>query len=204
VVVPSPPTGIAILDRETTEAGTPNYNHIVYAKVAPLYAHDALAVLRSDPLRYLHAVAAAGSLFFRPASDYEYFKGFRRRVPAWDGLYRVGLYGQLTATGPGVPGSEGFPLAISVPNVGWFIVVAMPLLLWLGVRRLRAAHGAGDIAAAGTLAFIVTTIVYLLVVATALNIGENQRYRFMTEPFLFVLAGAARLPKSRTGAGRAP
>jgi len=54
-----------------------------------------------------------------------------------------------------------------------------------------------DDAAAGTLAFIIATVVYLVLVATALNIGENQRYRFMTEPFLFILAAAARLPRPR-------
>jgi hypothetical protein len=192
-----PTTGIAVLDRETITSGAPNYNHAVYAMVAPLYARDALHVLASNPARYLHAVAAAASLFFRPASDYEYFKGFRRRLPTWDALYRVGVYGQLTATGPGVPGSEGFPLAISVPSIGWFILLATPLLLWLGIRRLRAAARSGDGAAAGTLAFIVGTIVYVVLVATMLNIGENQRYRFMIEPLLFVLCGAARPPKAR-------
>ena len=51
--------------------------------------------------------------------------------------------------------------------------------------------------AAGTLAFIIATVVYLVLAATALNIGENQRYRFMTEPFLFILGAAARLPRPR-------
>src|SRR5262249_36089057 len=115
----------------------------------------------------------------------------------WDALYRFALYGQLTAAGPGVAGPAGFPLAISAPNIGWFILLAMPLLLWLGIRRLRAAARIGDDAAAGTLAFIIATVVYLVLVAIALNVGENQRYRFMTEPFLFILAAAAR-------AGRRP
>ncbi|MDX2167165.1 MAG: hypothetical protein SF182_08885 [Deltaproteobacteria bacterium] len=191
VVALPPPTGIAVLDVESTESGSPNYNHAAYATVAPLYAHEALRLLASHPARYLHASAAAASLFFRPASDYEYFRDFRQRMPRWDALYRFGLYGQLTAGGPGVAGPAGFPLAVSAPNIGWFILLTTPLLLWLGLCRRRAAARRGDQAAAGTLAFIIVTIVYLMLVGTLLNIGENQRYRFMTEPFLFVLAAVA-------------
>lgn len=203
VVTLPPPSGVPVLDLESTENGRPNYNHVVYAMVARLYARDALHVLASNPAHYLHAVAAAASLFFRPASDYEYFKDFQRRMPAWDALYRFALYGQLAAAGAGVPGPAGFPLAVSAPNIGWFILLAMPLLLWLGVRRLRAAARMGDGAATGTLAFIIGTVVYVVLFATALNIGENQRYRFMTEPFLFILGAAARLPRTpRLGASK--
>jgi hypothetical protein len=196
VVAPPPARGVAVLDLEQRENGTPNYNHRIYALAAPLYRHDALHVLAGDPFRYAHAVAAATSLFFRPANDYEYFSDFRRRMPRWDALYGRVLYGQLTAAGRGVPGEAGFPLAVSAPNIGWFILLATPLLLWLGVRRLRDAVRAGDSAGAGTLAFIVGTIVYIVLVATMLNIGENQRYRFMTEPLLFILAACARRPHS--------
>ena len=204
VVTLPPARGIPVLDLESTENGRPNYNHVVYAMVAPLYARDALHVLAGTPAHYVHALAAAASLFFRPASDYEYFKGFRHRIPAWDALYRFGLYGQFTAAGPGVPGSAGFPLAVSAPNIGWFILLAMPLLLWLGVRRLRVAARIGDDAAAGTLAFIIATVVYLVLVGTMLSIGENQRYRFMTEPFLFILGAAARLPRTPRENGPPP
>jgi hypothetical protein len=196
VVTLPPPRGIPVLDLESTENGRPNYNHVVYAIVAPLYGRDALHVLTSNPPHYLNAVAAAASLFFRPASDYEYFRDFQHRIPIWDALYRYALYGQLTAPGPGVAGPVGFPLAVSAPNIGWFILLAMPLLLGLGIRRVRAAARLGDDAAAGTLAFMIATVVYLVLVATALNIGENQRYRFMTEPFLFILGAAARLART--------
>ncbi len=196
VVALPPASGIPALDLESAENGTPNYNHVVYAMVAPLYARDAVRVLAGNPAHYAHAVAAAASLFFRPASDYEYFKGFRYRMRMWDALYRFGLYGQFTAAGPGVAGPAGFPLAVSAPNIGWFILLALPVLLWLGVRRMRDATRSGYDASAGTLAFMIATVVYLVLVATALNIGENQRYRFMTEPFLFALGAAARLPKT--------
>jgi hypothetical protein len=196
-----PPTGIPVLDLESTEQGTPNYNHVVYAMVAPMYARDAVHVLASDPTRYAHAVAAAASLFFRPASDYEYFSDFRRRIPKWDSLFRLGLYGQLTAVRSGMPGEAGFPLAVSAPNIGWFILFGLPMLLWLAGRRLRVAARTDDSAVAGTLAYIIITVVYLVLVATTLNIGENQRYRFMTEPFLFILAATARLPTANRPTG---
>src|SRR5262249_1718458 len=52
-----PATGIPVLDLEYTENGRPNYNHLVYAMVAPLYARDALRVLAGNPTHYVHAAA---------------------------------------------------------------------------------------------------------------------------------------------------
>jgi hypothetical protein len=180
-------SGIRILDLEST--GRPNYN----PRRSAVYGRDALHY--HHPTHYLHAVAAA------TASS---SVGQRLRILQGFPAQHTGLMRCIdcalrpaTAAGPGVPGSVGFPLAVSAPNIGWFILLAMPLLLWLGVRRVRAAARNGDDAAAGTLAFMMATVVYLVLVATALNIGENQRYRFMAEPFLFILAAAARLPRPR-------
>jgi hypothetical protein len=39
--------------------------------------------------------------------------------------------------------------------------------------------------------FIVISALYVYVTGTALDFGENYRYRFLIEPLFFVLAGVA-------------
>jgi hypothetical protein len=58
-----------------------------------------------------------------------------------------------------------------------------------GIASARVA--ARDEARAGTLTFMVVTIIYLTVVAIGLNVGENQRYRFLLDAFLWVLLASA-------------
>lgn len=144
-------------------------------------------MMREQPLLYVRGLCAATSLFFRPASDYEYFGGFRRRVPAWHWIYHVFLYGQLTAPDRVETRAEARDLRSLVRRIGWFILVGTPLLMLYGFVRLRAARRAHDRSFAGTMAFILITVSYLIAVAVGLNVGENQRYRFLIEPFLFVL-----------------
>jgi hypothetical protein len=186
---PLPPTGVTVLDDEYNSAGKTNYHHRIYAAVAPHYAADAARVLRAEPWLYARGLADAASLFFRPASDFEYFGGLRRHAPRWQWLYHTVLYGQLTAPPPEQKETraEAHDLRALARRIGWFILFGVPLLFVHGCARLRAARRAGDASGAATLAFLLLTIAYLSAVAIGLNVGENQRYRFLLEPFLFVL-----------------
>ncbi|MEO8603647.1 MAG: hypothetical protein ABI629_13825 [bacterium] len=187
-----PASGVPTLDRETADSGNANFNHLAYVSVSTRYRRDAMTVIGMYPGAYLHAVAAATSLFFRPANDYEYFTGFRHSMPLWNALYSRLLCGQWTPAGPvKLNGRFNFDLSNTVPSIGWFILIGMPLLAVLGLRRLRMAHRDGDVATAATLAFILITLAYATFVGVALNIGENERYRFVLEPFLFILWAAA-------------
>jgi hypothetical protein len=183
------PTGIAALDDEYTSGGTTNYNHLAYVAVSRRYAADALRIVRVEPWLYARGIATAASLFFRPASDFEYFRALRKHARGWQWLYHTLLYGQLSA--PPVEQKETRAEAhdprVLVRRIGWFILFGMPLLVLHGVSRLRAAHRLGDDSGAATLAFLLLTIAYLAAVALGLNVGENQRYRFLLEPFLYIL-----------------
>lgn len=188
-----PRTGVALLDDEHTVAGTPNFHHRIYASVAKYYAADAVRIMLHEPWLLGLGVRAAASLFFRPASDFEYFRGFGHCIQMWQRLYHIVVYGQLNAPpwSQKETRAEAHDLDALARRIGWFIVVGMPLLIWHGISRMRAAAAVPDEAGVATFALVVVTIIYLTIVAIGLNVGENQRYRFLLEPFLWVLLASA-------------
>ena len=188
-----PHTGVAILDDEFTTAGTPNFHHRMYAAVSRHYAADAVRIMWREPWLLVRGWCAAASLFFRPASDFEYFRGFGHRLLPWQRLYHTAVYGAFFAppwSNKETP-AEAHDLRALVHRIGWFILIGMPLLIWHGISQARVAVAARDEARAGTLTFMVVTIIYLTVVAIGLNVGENQRYRFLLDAFLWVLFASA-------------
>jgi hypothetical protein len=75
--------------------------------------------------------------------------------------------------------------------VGIMLVIGIPLLLLYGIRSIRQNSNAGlrGRALSITLAFIVGTMLWIMVVGILFECGENYRFRFMTEPYCFLLLG---------------
>jgi hypothetical protein len=79
---------------------------------------------------------------------------------------------------------------------------------WLGVfgwcyveaRRALVDPAARTDPRIVVMGFLVLTALYVYVLATTIELGENYRYRFMLEPLFFVLAAAALTTAARRGA----
>jgi hypothetical protein len=78
----------------------------------------------------------------------------------------------------------------------WCAVIAFACVgAWQGLR----GGGPDGRPRAIVMAFVAGTAVYLYVLSTAIELGENYRYRFLVEPLMFVLAGAAITAALRQG-----
>jgi hypothetical protein len=203
-VVPArEPTGVAVLDDElkgvyvnppTAGGFRQNFNNLTYVDVSNRYLEDAVRTVRMRPGTYLRAVTTACDLFFRPTSDFFTLAGNRQRVGGLESLYNVAVYGVVSSR----PGASLFPdhnvkrYGHAPGRIAWLAILAYavvlvwaPLALWRG--RRRADHqGLPPL----VLGFLWSTVLYVMVVGNALEVGENNRFRLYTEPLVLVLLGA--------------
>ncbi len=184
--------------------GGPNLNHWLMARVMQEYERDAWRVIRHHPRLYLRAVLRAGLIFLAPPAEHPTFRVKRQAIAGWERLYSRFVYGAPDASWPGTHShrSRWLPTRDLLGRVSWLwlglVLALLPAAAWRALRQPREpAHS--------TLLFILFNVLYVAVVANLGEYGENNRFRMMIEPLVWVaLAAAAQQGIERLRARRAP
>lgn len=170
------PTGIPALDREEKMPPCfgPNLNHIGYIAVSSKKLEDAVHLIRSDPYRFALNVLDALKIYFKPAS--ESLSGLENAKHLWFLKYWFEALG--------LPEPHGFGPA-------WPIVIWYGLVVGYGfvVTARGVFKKPQDIPFHTTIAFMWITIVYTTGVANLTEIWENNRVRFMVDPYAWLIFG---------------
>lgn len=187
---------VPVLTEARRANGNPNFNHGAYIGIARTFLEDAKAVHARDPSIWRQSTRDAWRIHFLPIHDYTFFHRSRRDAgPRMRAIER--FYERISGSGfADWDWDEPFPPIEERPGWGWAAMIGFAVLFALVYAwRRRAAR-----ARAATLIFCAATIVFVAVVGNSLELGENQRFRFLSEPlsvalvfFLFdrVLAFAA-------------
>jgi hypothetical protein len=183
------PTGVPVLDQEVKPSGVPNFNNSFFVAVSRQYGRDALRILAARPAAYLRGLAESYLLYFLPSSAYlfldnnvAHIKGLARLESILDGRFVYHFDRSLRQTQPGRYYLQGFL------NTGWFLIIAYLLVLVLGiVLSLRPAYSK---LRSSSVFFIWFNVAWMTLVANALEVGENNRFRFVTDPLVFALLAA--------------
>lgn len=186
------PWGVPVLDRVRKLTGAYNFNHISLIEVNKRYTQDSLRTIRIFPGSYLRGVLIANRLFLSPASMNAYFsKENRLAVVPVEMVYNPLVYGALSALKKTEQPHFGYSGKYAVEvNTGNLLVLGLPLVFLYGFLKLvRAYLGRGSLgrAEAITLAYILFNTLYIYMIGTLLELGENYRYRFLQEPLTLIL-----------------
>jgi len=186
-------TGIPALDEETKpdwpDVGDPNLNNLAYVQISRQEVRDAVWVILHRPGAYARGVWRSIKYYFEPASEDLPFLQ-RQYIERWCEFFEWFLYL------PGLPKLSIDPredLRPYIPVKGaapstvlMLILPALALYALVSTWRAWVARGlneAGDV----TMLFITLNILYLTVFGTMVNFGENNRYRYLLDPFYIVL-----------------
>ncbi len=176
-VMPLPAaSGIAVLDRAVKSGGSPNYHAKGYLPVSRHYLDGALWTIRHEPGPYLRVVRGAVWLFFNPSTDHAPVERNRQQMRAYDELVTRAVYLRtpyLLRLGVGILAAYIFAGAYALV-VMWQLVVA---------RRPATPE-------ASTVLFMAFTCLYVFLVSTLFEAGENQRMRFVLDPLTLALVAA--------------
>lgn len=173
--------------RKSTKAV--NFNHGAYPAIARAYLRDARTLIRERPDVYLASVVDAFAKFLLDPSLVLFLETNRQRMGAYAGVWTGGLYGlvlePLPDDRPVTP--RDFEYRMRAWGLGFVLLAlgSVGVALLRGLRELR--DDGGDRALGATLWFVAFTIVYVALVGNALELGENNRFRFMIEPLIFAL-----------------
>jgi hypothetical protein len=197
-----PHTGVPALDI-VIENGHTNYNNRAYIAISNRYLKDVLHFVARHPDVYVRRVADGYRVASTSAADYIAFRANRAHIGAFVGLENR-LLGQVHDLVPPAPTS-------AVPGwgeVAWLVVLQYGAVVLAGaVVALRALRRRGrpHPVAQVTFLLIACTVGYATIVDNVLEFGDNNRFRFETDPLVWVAAVAlfsialTRLGRQRVG-----
>lgn len=190
---PQEKTGIPLLDNEIKSAGFPNLNQLSYIFLSHQYAKDSLHAIERHPLNYLKNVIHNFYYYFIPSSYYPFVHVNRMSIYYYERAYNALIYGRWldTIDRPQNSGEDKWfdPLELLL-NTGTIVALSYGSIVlfysWYAWISYKTHSGAAVYA---TIVFLLINIVFITFVSNITEYGENQRYRYETEPSAFVLVG---------------
>jgi hypothetical protein len=179
---------VPVLAAAVKSNGEPNFNHEHYLILGQLYRDAALREIAREPGRYARTVARNVLYMLQPVlvlPGRAPNGSFERYVDVWERFVGLRVVVQV-GEAAGKPLYTFYYLAYSV----W------PLALLFGLWAWWRSRGPAEALALGgdrrpLLAFLLLSIVWVLAIGSTLEVGENQRFRFYTDPFTGVLIAIA-------------
>jgi len=182
---------------ETKTTGTANFNHLGYVAISDDYLRDAAWVLRHRPGAYLRSVREAWEVYFRSPSDLRFLgitniDALRPATDAYDAVF----FGRWAA------GENAAPQY-------WLLRLGLPLVFAYGLVCALGRAGGRELDRSQRIAvgFLCFNIAYVALVGNLLELGENNRFRFETDPLSLCLLGLlldrSLIPRSRGVVARA-
>ncbi len=161
-------TGISVLDQTVKKSGRTNFNNSGYIKISRLALSDAIYVIKNYPQVYFSGIVKAFTLYFDSPTKYKLLTANVFRIKTYNKLYNAFIYGSSLGT---KTGDISIVLNLLVLFISGFLLIN---------RRL-------NIMVRGFIAFALLNIFYVMCVGNLLELGENNRFRYYTEIFNFIL-----------------
>jgi hypothetical protein len=174
-------TGIPLLDLAETSLGTRNFHHLVYAEASSYYLHDAIYIITHDPASYLRSIWQAFYIYFHSASDFEPVVENREHIRALDTAWNRLFYAQWQSDESSIDRN----VSRSPAHVGWWIATALVAVVIMAIRFIRKRHLEDRHVL--VVSFMLFNILFVTVAGNLLDIGENNRFRFVIDPLIVML-----------------
>jgi hypothetical protein len=201
----TPTTGIPVLDETRKSGGALNFNNLAYIDISREYLRDDLWVIRHRPTAFMQGLVFSASLYVSPVGDYVFFHEARTNIEPWARAYQVlakpmqlpwhPLLRMMLGEGEVERRLSSMTAASDVLRLGGpsiVLLVLFPTLIVYGVARLiRLGRRRKDSISpeSACLAFVLVAIAYSSALNLLFECGENNRLRYVIDPFYVLLAG---------------
>jgi hypothetical protein len=171
--------------RKSTDAI--NYNHLAYIGISDQHLADSFWVITHRPRCFLYGVAKAWFLYFWPSSEYSFLAANRSQLGALIPVLNYVAYGKLPFDLTQV---RGLPLHTDGERyIYLFLLIGLPAVLIYGVWRALDPRNDEPINRRLLLLLVCFNIAFVALIGNLFEVGENNRFRFMTDPLSAALLG---------------
>ena len=171
--------------------GCPNYNHYGYIAISREHLKAARFILRHQKSRYLSAVAEAWLTWCRPAWQYGFLLKNIAHIHGYiDAVSAVSFWGRFDPAPFFIRVFGAYTGPIEFASSCIFMGVALLLTAATGIIGLRGMW-TRSLPFGRVMAFMAMTVWYVAVIGNALECGENNRFRALSDPLIFVCVALA-------------
>jgi hypothetical protein len=182
---------------------TLNYNHYGYIDLSRKLKKEFVSIIKNKPSAYLKGSVVTSIIYFAPSSNY--FAPSRESsivelnygiIQKWDNLYNRFIYGQPLAWSPNKLKNYLTNKFQIKPTESWRLLSPGLLLILLYgftiIYSIKSTFQKNAVKKLGrsehlTILFLLLNILYISTVGILAEAGENQRHRFTSEAFVWIL-----------------
>jgi len=171
--------------------GRSNYNHPAYISISDQYMKDAVYGALNCPESYLIGVVRSWQNYFKSSSDNISLEPNRRHLLFIDGVYNRLFYGRAGWNPSRIRRWLGIETNRTLYTC-FFLLFWCPFLVIYSVKVVLKPNPQDSELSRNrriTILYICFSIVYVAMIGNSFEIGENNRFRFMTDPLYLVLFG---------------
>ena len=167
--------GVPALVQRDKPSGVPNYNNLTYIALSDKYLVEDIKVIRAYPRAFWRGIFQGWKVYFEPSTHY-YLLPRQDKVSWLVNGYDTLLYGKL-------------PWEWGIGHTPYlFLLLGLPFVFFYGLRQAWKSRMTPSPHAA-LLWFLCLNILYVALIGNTLESGENNRFRFTTDPLSLLLAG---------------
>jgi len=176
---------VKVLHDDEKANGGRNLFHIQYLQVSASSMKDFKEFVSLFPMMYLEISSWGFFMFFNPASTYYFVTGHYNKIQLYADIMNVDFMSAFVSNQ--YKGSKKQSMVLIIPLL---------LTSFLLMARFRFNSRSFNILAG----FILFNIIYLVTVSSLFELAENNRYRVMINPLIFIyfIMGIAVLEKKRS------
>jgi hypothetical protein len=213
----TPNTGIPVLDETRKSGGELNFNNLAYIDISREYLRDDLWVIRHRPTAFIQGLLFSASLYVSPVGDYVFFHQAREKIEPWARFYRVlakpmqlpwhPLLSMILGEREVERRLSSMTAASDVLRLGGPSIVLLllfpTLITYCLVKLIRLGWNGDSISPeSACLGFVFVAIAYSSALNLLFECGENNRLRYVIDPFYVLLAGLFLMDLGRFLRGR--
>jgi hypothetical protein len=181
---------IPVLNQANKNSGWINFNHFAYIGISDYYLHDAISTLKSHPNTYLKSVFQSWFIYFESSSHYEFLRGNLSKIWFMNNLYDYFVYWKIPyniTQNPYIPINQDRPHYVFLA-----LMLGLPALIIVSLNLTRKKSRGNHILSQDKrilVYYICFNIIYVACIGNFLERGENNRFRFQTDPLSAFLIG---------------
>ena len=181
---------IEALRQVKKSTGFDNFNHCAYLSISDRYLRDALYGLRHYPNALAAGLSRSWFGYFKSSSDLGASRANQKKIAWVCDLYDHLFYGKIPLD---LSKIDGLPVYSNREHYLYlFLMIGLPLLvvsaLWMALTTNVADRGLGR-GQRILIFYLCFQILYVALVGNLFEVGENNRFRFVTDPLYLILFG---------------